>query len=81
MCYLLKVFKIDGIFESLNWFPSVILRFRAEKSDYEKAITSSKKSSSNQMNYNISGKKITSYLTEFELLYFTYSSAFVLFNE
>ena len=81
MCYLLKVFKIDSIFESLNWFPSVILRFKAEKLDYEKAITSSKKSSSNQMNYNISGKKINSYLTEFELLHFTYSSAFVLFNE
>ena len=79
MCYLLKIFKIDGIFESLNWFTSVITHFSAGKKEYETAI--SNKKNSNQMNFNISGKKVTSYLTEFEMLYYTYSSAMILFNE
>jgi hypothetical protein len=80
LCYLLKVYHIDKLFESLNWFNSVIEKYKSEKKEYEDRKNNMKKKDDN-VKFNISEKRITTFLEQFEMFYFTYSSATVLFNE
>jgi len=77
LSYLLKVYHIDKIFESLNWFNSVIDKYTNEKKDYKNKMNKKNE----DVKYNISEKRITTFLEQFEMFYFTYSSATVLFNE
>jgi len=80
-CYLLKVFKQEHLFDSLQWFQSVIEKLE----NNEKEFTSNKnKRNSNQndiLQQNMSMKKITTYKAEFELLFFTFNSAMIVFND
>ena len=80
LCYLLKVYHIDKLFESLNWFNSVIEKYKNEKKEYEDRKNNMKKKDDN-VKFNISEKRINTFLEQFEMFYFTYSSATVLFNE
>ena len=82
ICYLLKIFHIDKIFDSLNWFPSVVNHYVQLKKDYDKNKVSHKKLNDDlDMQFNISERKISTYLKQFQNLYFGYTAAFVLFNE
>ena len=74
MCYLLKLFFADKKFESLNWFPSVIEFYNSKKGE--------KKKDKHSVGIEIlNDRQITSYKEQFELQYFTYTSAAILFNE
>jgi len=79
-CYMLKVFKQENTFDSLQWFQSVIEKLE----NNEKEFTNNKnKKNSNQeiLQQNMSMKKITTYKTEFELLFFTFNSSMIVFND
>ena len=69
VCYLLKLFNGEKKFESLNWFPSVI-------AEYERQLNQLK---SSKVVNALDIKKITCYLEQIELQYFTYTSASFLF--
>ena len=75
VCYLLKLFACDKKFESLNWFPSVIKYYKDRQNQKQKK------------DKNISGvntlneRQISSYKEQFEILYYTYTSATILFTE
>ena len=76
ICYLLKVFSADKKFQSLSWFPSVIKSY----GDTKNPRKSDKSDKSNGME-TINERKNASYKQQFELLYFTYTSASILFSE
>jgi WASH complex subunit 7 len=80
-CYLLKVFKQEHLFDGLQWFQSVIEKFE----NNEKEFTSNKNKKSSSQNdilqQNMSMKKITTYKNEFELLFFTFNSSMIVFND
>ena len=75
VCYLLKIMSCDKKFESLNWFPSVIKYYQNQQSKKPKK----------DKNYDgvntLNERQINSYKEQFELLYFTYTSATILFTE
>ena len=74
MCYLLKLFFADKKFESLNWFPSVIEFYNSKKGE--------KKKDKHSVGIDIlNDRQITSYKEQFELQYFTYTSASLLFTD
>jgi len=81
LAFLLKVFNQDSKFDSLHWFQSVMDKF-------EKDARFTKSSKGKQhygkddelMQQNMSLRKIDTYRTEFEILYFTFNSAVILFN-
>ena len=74
MCYLLKLFFADKKFESLNWFPSVIEFYNSKKGE--------KKKDKHSVGIEIlNDRQITSYKEQFELQYFTYTSASLLFTD
>ena len=82
ICYLLKVFKINELFDSLNWFPSVIQYYKNQQINYESKKKEKKKLSTDMdIEFNISERKISTYLKQFEILYYSYTTASVLFNE
>ena len=82
ICYLLKVFRINELFESLNWFPSIIQYYKNQQINYESKKKEKKKISSDMdIEFNISERKISTYLKQFEILYYSYTAASVLFNE
>ena len=74
VCYLLKVFSADKKFESLSWFPSVISYYNSKK------IQRKNEKGSHGVD-TLNERQITSYKDQFELQYFTYTSAAILFNE
>ena len=74
MCYLLKLFYADKKFESLNWFPSVIEFYNSKKADKKK------NKHSNGVDI-LNNREIASYKEQFELQYFTYTSASLLFTD
>ena len=74
VCYLLKLFSADKKFESLSWFPSVISYYNAQK------IQRKNEKGSHGVD-TLNERQITSYKEQFELQYFTYTSAAILFNE
>ena len=76
ICYLLRIFSCDKKFESLNWFPSVINGYKSEQSNNLKQ----KKNNFEGVD-TINERKITTYKEHFEILYFTYTSATILFTE
>ena len=74
VCYLLKIFSADKKFESLSWFPSVISYYNSKK------IQRKNEKGSHGVD-TLNERQITSYKEQFELQYFTYTSAAILFNE
>ena len=74
VCYLLKLFTTDKKFESLNWFPSVINYYNEKK-------IQRKNDKSSQGVDTLNDRQITSYKEQFELQYFTYTSASILFSD
>jgi len=77
LAFLLRVFGLDEKFESLHWFQSVIDKLAND----EKLNLNSKKGKEDvMMQQNMSLRRIQTYKTEFELLYYTYNSANILFN-
>ena len=76
MCYLLKVVNCDKKFESLNWFPSVIDYYKKQKKQQDKKD----KDKSDGVN-TLNERQINSYKEQFEMMYFTYTSATILFTE
>ena len=74
VCYLLKLFSADKKFESLSWFPSVISYYNSQKQQRKNEKGSHGVDTLNE-------RQITSYKEQFELQYFTYTSAAILFNE
>ena len=74
VCYLLKLFSADKKFESLSWFPSVISYYNSKK------IQRKNEKGSHGVD-TLNERQITSYKEQFELQYFTYTSAAILFNE
>ena len=74
VCYLLKLFNADKKFESLSWFPSVI-------EEYRKQYIQRKSNKSSQGVIALDMIQINDYLRQFELQYFTYTSASILFTE
>ena len=74
VCYLLKLFCADKKFESLSWFPSVI-------EEYKKQQINRKSNKSSHGVNTLDIIQINSYLEQFELQYFTYTSASILFTE
>ena len=81
ICYLLKVFRIDHLFDSLNWFTSVISYYQKQHNNYNNRKEKKKFSDTQDMEFNISERKVATYLKQFENLYYTYTAASVLFNE
>ena len=78
ICYLLKIFACDKKFESLNWFPSVINNYKSQ----EKSNMKIKKDKNNYGGVDtLNERKIAIYKENFEILYYTYTSATVLFTE
>ena len=74
MCYLLKLFFADKKFESLNWFPSVIQYYNNKKGE--------KKSDKYSGGIDtLNDREIASYKEQFELQYYTYTSASLLFSD
>ena len=75
ICYLLKIFDCDKNFESLNWFPSVINYYKSKQGQKQKK-------DKNASGVNIlNERQIASYKEQFEMLYYTYTSATILFTE
>ena len=74
VCYILKLFSADKKFESLSWFPSVILYYN-EKQNKRKSDKSSHGVDT------LNERQISSYKEQFELQYYTYTSAAILFSE
>ena len=76
ICYLLKIFSSDKKFESLNWFPSVLNTYK------NKQTPKSKKDKNNSYGLDtLNERQTTAYKEQFEILYFTYTSATILFTE
>ena len=75
VCYLLKIFSCDKKFESLNWFPSVINYYKMKQNQKQK-----KDKNSYGVN-TLNERQINSYKEQFELLFYTYTSATILFTE
>ena len=73
VCYLLKLFSADKKFESLNWFPSVINYYNVKKKE--------RKNDKSVGVDTLNERQISSYKEQFELQYFTYTSASILFTE
>ena len=74
VCYLLKLFGADKKFESLSWFPSVI-------EEYKKKQIQRKSNKTSHGVDTLDIIQINDYLEQFELQYFTYTSASILFTE
>jgi len=74
MCYLLKLFMADKKFESLNWFPSVIQFYNNKKGDKKTDKYTGGIDTLNE-------REISSYKEQFELQYYTYTSASLLFTD
>ena len=75
ICYLLKIFSCDKKFESLNWFPSVL-------STYKNKQNSKPKNNKSSFGLDtLEERQTTAYKEQFEILYFTYTSATILFTE
>ena len=74
MCYLLKLFMADKKFESLNYFPSVIQYYQNKKGDKK---TDKYSGGINTLNE----REIASFKEQYELQYFTYTSASLLFTD
>ena len=75
VCYLLKIFSCDKKFDSLNWFPSVINYYKKKQSQKQK-----KDKNSYGVN-TLNERQINSYKEQFEIQYYTYTSATILFTE
>ena len=75
LCYLLKIFSCAKKFESLNWFPSVINYYKMKQNQKQK-----KDKNSYGVN-TLNERQINSYKEQFELLFYTYTSATILFTE
>jgi WASH complex subunit 7 len=75
ICYLLKIFSCDKKFESLNWFPSVLNTYKNKQNSKQK----NNKSSAGLDTLN--ERQTADYKEQFEILYFTYTSATILFTE
>ena len=75
ICYLLKIFDCDKKFESLNWFPSVINYYT------EKQIQKQKKDKNSFGVDILNERQINSYKDQFEMQFYTYTSATILFTE
>ena len=75
VCYLLKIFDCDKKFESLNWFLSVINYYNNKQSQKQK-----KDKNSYGVN-TLNERQISSYKEQFEMLFYTYTSATILFTE
>ena len=73
MCYLLKLFLSDKKFESLNWFTSVI--------DFYDNKKSGKKSDKKTKVEVLAEREGESYKEQFELQFFIYTSASILFTD
>ena len=74
MCYLLKLFLADKKFESLNWFSSVIEFYNSKKGDkkvdkYTGGVDT------------LNDRESASYKEQFELQFFTYTTASILFMD
>ena len=74
MCYLLKLFMADKKFESLNWFPSVIQYYQNKKGDKKTDKYSGGIETLNE-------REISSFKEQYELQYYTYTSASLLFTD
>lgn len=70
ICYLLKVCNLDKDFDNLSWFESVINDFKNQKGN---------KSQKDVGVDTLNDRQISSYLEQYELQYYTYTSASVLF--
>ena len=75
LCYLLKIFSCDKKFESLNWFPSVINYYKMKQNQKQR-----KDKNSYGVN-TLNERQINSYKEQFELLFYIYTSATILFTE
>ena len=75
ICYLLKIFSCDKKFESLNWFPSVISYYKTKQNQKQK-----KEKNSYGVN-TLNERQINSYKEQFEMQFYTYTSATILFTE
>ena len=78
---MLKVFKQENSFESLHWFQSVIEKLENDGKQFNNMKAGSKKSQDDLLQQNMSLRKINTYKNEFELLYYTYNSATIVFND
>ena len=73
-CFLLKIFSADKFFDSLSWFPSVINHYNQEE------INRKNKKDSKELDV-LNERKINSYKEQFELQYFIFTSANILFTK
>jgi WASH complex subunit 7 len=80
IAYLLKVLKQENSFDSLHWFQSVIEKLENDGKKFNSQKTG-KNSNDDLLQQNMSLRKINTYKNEFELLYYTYNSAMIVFND
>ena len=77
ICYLLKIFSCDKKFESLNWFPSVLCEYKNEQNVQKQKKNTKAVGGIDTLNEI----KIATYKEQFEIQYFNYTSASILFTE
>jgi len=80
LAFLLKVFNQDSKFDSLHWFQSVIDKFDRDAKFLMATRGKQLDKEDELMQQNMSLRRIDTYRNEFELLYFTFNSAVILFN-
>ena len=89
VAFILKILNQNKRFNSLHWFESVAEHYNREFDQLKKTM-SEKKSSSGKNNTNVDDElqtmrltmnRIKSYKREFELLFFSWSSSRIFFND
>lgn len=78
LAYVLKLLNQNRQFDSLHWFQSVRDKYNKEKFPLEKSIPTEEKLRTTNM---LTAKRLDTYLQEFDLLYFSLSSAKIFFQK
>lgn len=80
VAYILKLLDQYNEFDSLHWFQSVREKYLKEKQQIQKQLTSTKVDEKLQQTMTLTVKRLDIYQQEFELLYYSLSSARIFFR-
>jgi WASH complex subunit 7 len=80
LAYLLKVLGQDNEFDSLGWFTSVNDHYMEEKRREMQMLTEARNDEKLEQASKLTAKRFQDYLSEFQLLYYSLSSARIFFH-